>query len=165
MSGAFKSSWAMKIRRGSGSLGNSTASTSACTENTCLPTIWPGRSWRIWCRGYPVPPWTSSLPKGWAFGRGPLEGTMPKAWLQISRMRDEGRGAPRRRGWRSCLSLPQHSRRVPRGHCHNNKGGNRTDDWCQATRAIAGPQHQPGYGPKTGGTNTISHQYRVGGGR
>ena len=35
--------------------------------------------------------------KSGAVGRGPLEGIVPKTWLQIPRTRDEGRGAPRRR--------------------------------------------------------------------
>ena len=36
--------------------------------------------------------------KSGASGRGPLEGTVSKTWLQISRTGDEGRGATRRRG-------------------------------------------------------------------
>ena len=35
--------------------------------------------------------------KSGAFGQGPIEGIVPKTWLQISRKGDEGRGAPRRR--------------------------------------------------------------------
>ena len=35
--------------------------------------------------------------KSGAIGRGPLEGTVPQTWLQISRMGDEGRRALRRR--------------------------------------------------------------------